>query len=331
MSQEEESSNEIVPTLGRRRIGRTYLQMTELGFGGSGIGNLYTEVTDALAYATVQAAWEAGIRYFDTAPHYGLGLSERRLGRALANHPRNEFVLSTKVGRILETNPSPTGSDLASGGFAVPDLLRRRFDFSSDGVRRSLDESINRLGLDSIDIALVHDPDDYVDQAIGEAIPALIKLREQGVVAAVGAGMTQPQALLRIVRETAVDVIMLGGRWTLLDRSGRELLDTCADRGVAVLAAAPFNSGLLASSWPEDDTQYDYGRASAEILARARTLAERCREHGITLPQAALHFPLRHPAVVSVVAGLQSPQQVREDVGWLTEAVPGEFWRDLDY
>jgi D-threo-aldose 1-dehydrogenase len=305
------------------------VQVTELGFGGSGIGNLNASITDSLAYATVDAAWEAGIRYFDTAPHYGLGLSEHRLGRMLSVFPRDGFVLSTKVGRILETNPSPTGSDLAFGGFAVPDTLVRRFDFTADGVKRSLEGSISRLGVSRIDIALVHDPDDYVDQAISEAIPALIDLREQGIVSAVGAGMTQSQALLRMVREHPVDVVMVAGRWTLLDRSGRELLDACAERGVSVLVAAPFNSGLLASPWPQDGARYDYEPASADLLVQARCLAKRCDEYGITLPQAALHFPLRHPAVVSVVVGLQTPQQVRADVAWFAATVPAEFWAGL--
>lgn len=315
------------PLLARRRIGQTALLVTELGFGGSGVGNLYRELTDALADATVEAAWESGIRYFDTAPHYGLGLSEKRIGRILAQCRREDFVLSTKVGRILEINPSPAGSDLAYAGFAVPDSLRRRFDFSREGVRHSLESSINRLGLDRIDIAMVHDPDDHIDQAISEAIPALIELREQGIISAVGVGMTQPWPLLRIVRETAVDVVMLGGRWTLLDHSGREVLDTCAARGVSVIVAAPFNSGLLASPWPQDDARYDYLPASAEILARARRLAEYCSDYQITLPQAALHFPLRHPAVVSVVAGVQSPQEVRSDAAWLAATVPDGFWR----
>src|SRR5689334_15858656 len=184
----------------KRRDYRRGGSLTELGLGGSQLGNLFQESTDAESEAAVEAAWQAGIRYFDTAPHYGLGLSERRLGKALAGYPRDSFTLSTKVGRALDANPHPTGSDLESGGFAVPDDLVRRWDFSADGVRRSLEESLERLGLDRIDIVYVHDPDDHADQAVAEAIPALVALREQGVVGAVGIGMNQVVVPLRAVR-----------------------------------------------------------------------------------------------------------------------------------
>ena len=163
----------------RVRLGRTAVQISELGFGGAPIGNLYAPVSDEQAHAAVDAAWEAGVRYFDTAPHYGLGLSERRLGAVLRERPRAEYAISTKVGRILEPNPSPSGSDLAVGGFAVPDTLTRVFDFSRDGVRRSLESSLERLGLDRIDIALIHDPDDHLDAALAEAIPALVDTNQK--------------------------------------------------------------------------------------------------------------------------------------------------------
>ena len=237
------------------------LAVSGLGFGGASLGNLYVETSDAEARASVDAAWDGGVRYFDTAPHYGLGLSERRLGAALAGRPRADYVLSTKVGRLLEPNPAPTGSDLESGGFAVPDDLVRRFDFSRDGVLRSLEASLGRLGVSRVDIVYVHDPDEHLDQAISEAIPALAELRDQGVIGAVGAGMNQWQALLRMVREADLDVVMLAGRWTLLDRSGAPLLAECAERGVAVVAAAPYNSGLLARDWPEPGGHFNYGRA----------------------------------------------------------------------
>jgi D-threo-aldose 1-dehydrogenase len=224
------------------------LAVSRLGFGGASLGNLYLETPDAQARASVDAAWDGGVRYFDTAPHYGLGLSERRLGAALAGRPRADYVLSTKVGRLLVPNKAPTGSDLEAGGFAVPDDLVRRFDFSRDGVLRSLEASLDRLGVGRVDIVYVHDPDEHMDQAIAEAIPALAELRDQGVVGAVGAGMNQWQALRRMVREADLDVVMLAGRWTLLDRSGAPLLAACAERGVAVVAAAPYNSGLLARS-----------------------------------------------------------------------------------
>jgi D-threo-aldose 1-dehydrogenase len=243
-------SGAILP---ERRVGRTPVMVTEVGFGGASAGNLYRETSDAEAAAAVGQAWAGGIRYFDTAPHYGLGLSESRLGAALRSRPRSEFVLSTKVGRLLEENPAPSGSDMAAGGFAVPGRLRRRLDYSAAGVRSSLEDSLTRLGLDHVDIVYVHDPDEHVDEAISGAIPELVRMREEGIIDAAGVGMNQWQAPLRMVRETDLDVVMLAGRWTLLDRSGAPLLEECVARGVAVVAAAPFNSGLLARPWPPDD------------------------------------------------------------------------------
>ncbi|WP_261993745.1 aldo/keto reductase [Streptomyces sp. t39] len=198
--------------------GRTGVPLTRLLLGAAGIGNLYTPVTDEQAAAAVDAAWDAGVRAFDTAPHYGLGLSERRLGAALGQRPRGAFTLSTKVGRLLVPAPDATGDDLANG-FAVPATHRRVFDFSADGVRRSLDASLRRLGTDHIDIAYLHDPDDHVDQALTEAYPALERLRDQGVVRAIGVGMNQSAVPARFVRDTDIDVVLVAGRYTLLDRT----------------------------------------------------------------------------------------------------------------
>jgi D-threo-aldose 1-dehydrogenase len=311
-----------------RKIGRTDLAVTELAFGASGIGNLGYAVTDELAAETVRTAWDNGIRHFDTAPHYGLGLSERRLGAALAGLPRRELVLSTKVGRLLRPNALATGADLAAG-FLVPDDLTRMWDFSADGVRRSLAESLERLGLDRVDIVYVHDPDDAVDQAIAEAIPALITLREEGVVSAVGVGMNQWQAPLRIVRETDIDVVMLAGRWTLLDRSGQALLNECLEHGVSVVAAAPFNSGILARRWPREGANFDYGPAPKEVLERARVLAGICESAGTALPNAALQYPLRHPAVATVVVGLRSPDQVVQASSSFAQPLSEDVWHQL--
>jgi len=314
--------------MGMRTIGRTQLAVTELGFGASGIGNLGHAVSDDVAMEAVRAAWDTGIRLFDTAPHYGLGLSERRLGAALAGVPRREFVLSTKVGRLIRPNPLATGADDA-GGFSVPDDFTRVWDFSADGVRRSLAESLERLGMDRIDIVYVHDPDDAVDQAIAEAIPALIALRDAGVVSAVGVGMNQSQAPLRFVRETDIDVVMLAGRWTLLDRSGELLLNECLERGVGVVAAAPFNSGILARRWPSGDDAYDYGATPPEVLERARGFASICESAGTTLPTAALQYPLRHPAVASVVVGLRTREQVTLASSRMAQPISHEVWQRL--
>ncbi len=313
-----------------RPLGGTGLRVTELGFGGASLGNLYRATTEEGAQAAVRAAWAAGLRYVDTAPHYGLGLSERRLGRALAGLPRDEVVVSTKVGRLLEPHPAPTGSDLAAGGFDVPDDLVRRWDFSADGVRRSLESSLERLGLDRVDVVYVHDPDDHADQAVAEAVPALLALRDEGVVGAVGVGMNQWQVPLRMVRETDLDVVMLAGRWTLLDRSGLALLDVCADRGVSVVAAAPYNSGLLASARPPEHATFDYAPAPAALLATVRAMAQVCERHGVTLPDVAVQFPLRHPAVAGVVAGLRDPDQVHQLVARRDAVVPDDVWAELD-
>ncbi len=304
-----------------RRLGRTDLTVTELGFGAAAIGNLYRPTDEATAAAAVHAAWDAGVRYFDTAPHYGLGLAEKRLGRALARYPREQYVLSTKVGRLLVPNPAPTGSDLAGNLFAVPDTLRRQFDYSRDGVRRSLEASLERLGVDRVDLALVHDPDDFVSQTIAEAIPTLVELREQGVVGAVGVGMNQWQAPMRMVRETDLDAVMLASRWTLVDRRGEPLLAECESRGVSVIAAAPYNSGLLATDWPNDDAYFDYGPAPVDLLSRARALADVAVRHGNTLPQLAIQFPLRHEATAAVVVSMRTAEQAASSAARLGASI----------
>jgi D-threo-aldose 1-dehydrogenase len=311
-------------------LGRTSIEVTELGFGAAPIGNLHAALSDEAAAVTVERAWEQGVRYFDTAPHYGLGLSERRLGTALAGRPRDEYVVSTKVGRLLVDNPAPTGSDLAAADFDVPDDLMRVRDYSADGVRRSLESSLSRLGLDRVEIALVHDPEDFMDDALRQAIPALIELREQGVIGAVGAGMNFAEPLQRIVAESDVDVVMVAGRWTLADRRAAPLVDACAERGVSVLAAAPFNSGLLAHAWPPDGALFDYRPAPPDVLARARQLAEACQRHAQQLPHAALRFPLRQRAVAAVVTGMRTAEHVSANVGWATADLPDDLWKELD-
>jgi D-threo-aldose 1-dehydrogenase len=313
-----------------RKIGRTSVEVSDLGFGAAQIGNLYVEVDDATAHGAVDAAWAAGVRYFDTAPHYGLGLSEARLGAALASRPRDDFVVSTKVGRLLVPNPSPSGSDVAEAGFAVPDGLARVYDYSRDGVRRSLEASLARLQMDRVDIVYVHDPDDYLDVAISEAIPALAELRDAGLVGAIGAGMNFWPPLLRIVTEADVDVVMLAGRWTLIDRSGGPLLAECERRKVSVVAAAPFNSGLLARPWPPDGANFDYAPAPPGLLAQARSMATVCQEHGTTLPEVAMQFPLHHPAVASVVAGTRTSAQAVANSGFMRAKIPEAVWPALD-
>ena len=311
--------------MNRRRIGRTGVHVTELGFGSAPIGNLYAAVDDEQAMATVDAAWEAGIRYFDTAPHYGLGLAEQRLGQALASRPRAEYVISTKVGRLLVPNDHPRGTDL-DAQFAVPDTLRRQLDYSPAGVRRSLEDSLTRLCVDHVDIVLVHDPDLHVPQVIAETVPELLRMRDEGLVSAVGVGMNYWQPLAEIVDRWDVDAVMLAGRWTLLDRSGEPLLQRCAERDVSLLAAAPFNSGILARSEPCEDDTFDYAPVTEPVLRRARELAALCRAAGIEPAHAALRFPLRRPEVASVVAGMASPDEVRLGARRVDEPIPDALW-----
>ncbi|WP_426517017.1 aldo/keto reductase [Diaminobutyricibacter sp. McL0618] len=308
---------------------RSTLSLTELGMGAAQLGNLFRETSDEEASAAVDAAWDAGIRYFDTAPHYGVGLSERRLGAALSTRPRDEFVLSTKVGRLLVPSGYPEGT-MDEEGFIVPATLRREWDLSRDGIRRSLFESLERLGLDRIDIAYLHDPDERGDQANAEAIPALIELRDEGVLRAVGAGMNQSAMPAEFVRRHDVDVIMLAGRYTLLEQGALDdLLPVAEARGVGIVAAAVYNSGLLATPRPPADAHYDYAQAPADLLAHANALADVCEEFGITLPEAAIAFPLRHPAVVSVVVGLRTAAQVAGTVARYEAVIPEEFWNAL--
>ncbi|MEV4048288.1 aldo/keto reductase, partial [Streptomyces sp. NPDC049744] len=220
-------------------------ELTELGLGAAQLGNLFRETSDADAQGAVDAAWDSGVRYFDTAPHYGLGLSERRLGAALARRPRAEYTVSTKVGRLLVPSPE-TAHRQDDGGFAVPASFRRVWDFSRDGILRSLEGSLTRLGLDHVDIVYLHDPDDHWRQASTTGVDTLVELRDQGVVKAVGAGMNQAAMLTEFVRRSDVDLVMVAGRHTLLDRSARdELLPLARKRGVGVVAAAGYNSGLL--------------------------------------------------------------------------------------
>ncbi len=300
----------------------------ELALGCSQLGNLYREVSDVDARATLDTAWELGVRYFDTAPHYGLGLSERRVGAGLAARPRDAYVLSTKVGRLLE--PVEVVEGLDDDGFVVPATHRRVWDFSRDGIRRSLSESLERLGVGRVDIVYLHDPDDHWDEVLETGYPALAELRAEGVVAAVGAGMNQSAMLADLVRHTDVDVVMLAGRYTLLEQDSLDdLLPACEERGVAIVVAGVFNTGLLARPHPSEDARYDYGGAPPELVRRARAIAAVCERHGTTLPAAAIAFPLAHPAVVSVCVGARSAEQVRRNANLYREPIAPDLWGEL--
>jgi D-threo-aldose 1-dehydrogenase len=307
---------------------RSGTSLSELALGCAQLGNLYREVSDGDARAIVDAAWRLGVRYFDTAPHYGLGLSERRVGAALASRPRADYVLSTKVGRLLKPLPTVEGPD--DEGYAVPATHRRAFDFSRDGIRRSFAESVERIGVDRLDIVYLHDPDDHIPEVLATGFQALAELRAEGALTAIGAGMNDSVPLTRLVRETDIDVVMIAGRYTLLDqRSLDDLLPACEERGVAVVAAGVFNSGILARSEPSEQAKYDYVDAPADLLERARAIARVCERHGTTLPAAAIAFPLAHPAVVSVCVGARSPEQIDLNAASYSHAVPTGLWAEL--
>ncbi|MER7279500.1 aldo/keto reductase [Dactylosporangium sp. NPDC000244] len=301
--------------------------MTALGLGCAQLGNLWRERCDAEARAIVDAAWECGIRTFDTAPHYGLGLSERRLGAALADRPRAEFTVSTKVGRLLE--PVDGGGDDLADGFAVPRTHRRVWDFSRDGVRRSLEASLERLGLDRVDVALLHDPEFQPDSALRQGFPALAELRAEGVVGAIGAGSKDVTVLARVVAECAPDAVMVAGRYTLLEQPARDLLSACAATGVSVLAAGVFNSGLLAEDVPRAGLHYEYGDAPAALVARASRIASVCGSLGTTLPAAAIAFPGRESVVSAVVLGADDAGQVRRNAALFAAPPPDALWAEL--
>jgi D-threo-aldose 1-dehydrogenase len=300
-----------------------------LGLGGANLGNLFAPMSDAAADALLTAAWDAGIRHFDTAPHYGLGLSERRLGRFLAGRPRAEFTVSTKVGRLLRPSPETADRTDEANLYAVPADLRRVPDFTADGVRRSLAESLQRLGLDRVDVVHLHDPDEYdLASALATGVPAVAALRDEGVVGAVGIGSKSTPALLAAVRTGALDLAMVAGRYTLLEQAD-ELVAACREHGVGVLAAGVLNSGLLATPRPAADARYDYAAVPPDVLARAQRLADVCDGYGVELPTAALQFPLREEVVRAVVLGAGSADQLRENVRRLRTPVPDELWHAL--
>jgi D-threo-aldose 1-dehydrogenase len=304
--------------------------MTQLGLGAAQFGNLYRVTSQEECEAAFNVAWDNGVRYFDTAPHYGLGLSESRLGSLLRGKPRGEFTLSTKVGRTLVPNPGGEGR-FDDEGFVVPATTRREWDFSADGVRRSLESSLERLGLDYVDIVYLHDPDDFFDDAATKAIPALISLRDQGVVGAIGAGMNQAEMLTEFVRKCDIDVVMCAGRYTLLEQNAlQDLLPAALENKVSVVAAGIYNSGLLSTRRPQEGAKYNYETVAPELLQRAWRIADVCELHGVSLPEAALAFPLLHPAVTSIVVGIRNGQQAEQTLERFSTRIPAALWLELE-
>jgi D-threo-aldose 1-dehydrogenase len=311
-------------------LGRTALRVTRVGLGTAPLGGLYAPVSDEVADATFGRAWELGLRFFDTAPLYGHGLSERRVGAALAGRPRHELVLATKVGRLLRAGARPDDSRLSGGLDRWPDAppVNPVFDFSYDGVLRSVAESLERLALDRVDVLHIHDPDEHYEEALDGAYRALDRLRAEGTIGAVGAGMNQAEMLVRFAREAEFDCFLVAGRYTLLDQSALpELLPLCLERGVAVILGGVYNSGILAD--PRPGATYDYSVAPPQLLERARRIAGVCERHNVPLKAAALQFPLAHPAVTSLLLGARSVAELEENLTLLRIELPAELWTEL--
>ena len=307
-------------------LGRTDLKVTRLGLGTAPLAGLYRAVDEKEALTAIERAWELGIRFFDTAPLYGFGLAEQRAGRVLRERPRAEFTLATKVGRLLRAGAPPEPGQDFHGVPAVNPV----FDFSYDGVMRSVEESRERLGIERLDILHIHDPDDHYDQAINGAYRALADLRRDGVIGAVGAGMNQAEMLTRFAREGEFDCFLLAGRYTLLDQVAlQELLPTCLERGVAIIAAGVFNSGILGD--PKSGARYNYRPAPQDLLQRAQRIQAVCEGHGVPLRAAAVQFPLGHPAVQTVVVGCRSAAQVEDTVRMFETPVPAALWEELKH
>jgi D-threo-aldose 1-dehydrogenase len=308
----------------RRRValGRTSLEVTQLGLGCAPLAGLFEPVSGDAARAVVDRAWDEGVRTFDTAPLYGSGLSERRVGAALRERPRDEFVLSTKVGRLLQAGGEPDHL------FPQGERAAAVFDFSADAIARSLEQSLERLGLDRIDIALIHDPDEHLDEAISVSYPVLERMRAEGTIGAVGFGMNHPGPLARVVAETDVDCVLLAGRYTLLDTAALEaLLPACERRAVSVIAGGVLNSGVLAG--PGGRSTFDYAPASSSVVERVRRMAAICDAFDVPLAAAALQFPLAHPAVAAIVVGCRSADEFSLDARLLERSIPQELWAEL--
>lgn len=312
--------------LERVEIGKTGLQVTRLGMGCAPLGGLFEDVPEARGLATVERALALGVNFFDTAPLYGYGKSETYLGRALAGVPRSSYVLATKVGRLLiSTDPS----QLEKREFDHPFPFRPVFDFSYDAVMRSFEESLKRLNLDRIDLLHIHDPDDYYDQAIKGAYPAVAKLRSEGVIRAVGAGMNQAEMLTRFAREGEFDCFLLAGRYTLIDHTGlKELLPLSIKKNISIIIGGPYNSGVLATG-AKAGAKFNYADAPEEILQKVRKVEEVCTRHDVPMKAAALQFPLAHPAVASVIPGARSVEELEENFRLISHPIPSGFWTDL--
>jgi D-threo-aldose 1-dehydrogenase len=304
---------------------RTGVEISRLSLGTAAFGGLYRSVSETDCTDTLLTAINNGINFIDTAPHYGKGTSEVRIGKAIAGRDRSSFVISTKVGRILV----PSDAEIDEFFMDADNSVERKFDFSAKGVRQSLESSLERLGIERVEILFIHDPDSHADEAILEAYPELDQMRSEGIIKAIGVGMNQCAIPTRIMKETDIDVVLIAGRYSLLDQEAlEELLPTALARNVDVIVAGVFNSGILAN--PVKGATFDYLPASDEVLAKAVRIREVLDEHQVSLTSAALQFPLRHPAVKSVLVGCRSAAEVESNIEEFDKTIENRAWDDLE-
>lgn len=314
------------------------LNFTELGFGAAPLGNLYRAISDEDAEAILEAAWAGGVRYFDTAPLYGLGLSETRLNRFLRGKNRDDYVLSTKVGRLLRA-VAPENRDGIGKWFDVP-ARREIYDYSYDGVMRSLEFSLERLGVERVDILFAHDLDvfnhgswevleDKLSELMAGGYRALMELRDQGVISAFGAGVNEWESCLWMAERGDFDIFLLAGRYTLLEQEAlNSFLPLCEERGIGVVIGGPYNSGILATG-AKRGAYYNYDPAPNDILDRVNRIEAICKRHDVRMPDAAFQFPLLHPSVVSVIPGGQGMNEMESNLSAASEIIPEALWDDL--
>ncbi|PSV48049.1 aldo/keto reductase [Photobacterium sp. GB-36] len=320
-----------------KKLGKTNLDLTKIGFGASGFGNLYREISTRQSCAALDKIWDVGCRYFDVAPHYGAGLAERRLGLSLHKYNRDDYILSTKVGRIL--HPRHEQGVQMPNDFPNEAPFNRHYDYSYSGVMRSFEDSCQRLGTNRIDILLMHDIGSYThgDQhnkqfkiAMDGGYKAMDELRSQGLVTAIGIGCNEHDVLKEAMPHTDFDCFMLAGRYTLLNQTADDgFLDECAKKNISIILAGVFNSGILASG-PKTGSYYDYAPASDEIIAKVQRIYQVCEKHNVDPIAAAIQFPFRHKAITSVMLNAMKEHHLESNLKGITATIPHEFWNEID-
>ena len=319
----------------KRRFARSGIETTLLGFGSAPIGNLFKSITTEVAHEMVHSAWNAGIRFYDTAPMYGHGLAEHRMSDALFEYPRSEYILCSKVGRTL--TPSPMGS-FDHGAWEKVPPLKADFDYSYEGTFKQVEQSLQRMMSDRIDVLLVHDIDTYTHgnsqpqrykEAIQGSFKALIKMREEGITSAIGVGVNETDVCYNVAREVDIDALLLAGRYTLLEQESLDdLMPLCEQRGISVILGGVFNSGILATG-ATAGAKFNYAKAPEKILEKTRKIQSICKDFGVSLPAAAIQFSAAHPAVVNVCLGARNLEQWNQNFAYLNEAIPNDFWQKL--